>query len=140
MRLLWLGTYERDYTRTRVLLHGLRGLGVEVVECHRPLWELTRHKAGTFLSPAGLPALSQGGSLLGVGVACAWSSAACPGVDAVVAGYPYQPDALPGLGVRARPARAARGRRADLDVGHARGRSRARGRGRWAARSPRSTP
>ena len=94
MRLLWLGTYERDYTRTRVLIAGLRGLGVEVVECHRPLWELTRHKAGTFLSPAGLPALAgRLGSALGV--SCAASSAASAGVDAVVAGYPYQPDALP---------------------------------------------
>ena len=30
MRLLWLGTYERDYTRTRVLMAGLRAEGVEV--------------------------------------------------------------------------------------------------------------
>src|SRR5215212_11887806 len=58
LRLLWLGTYERDYPRTRVLVAGLRELGVEVLECHRPLWELTRHKATTFLSPAGLPALA----------------------------------------------------------------------------------
>ena len=58
MRLLWLGTYERDYTRTRVLMAGLRAEGVEVIECHRPLWELTRHKAGSFLSPTGLPAIA----------------------------------------------------------------------------------
>ncbi len=93
MRLLWLGTYERDYTRTRVLMAGLRGLGVDVVECHRPLWELTRHKAGSFLSPAGLPAVA--GQF-----AAAWASLALEQrrvgrVDAVVAGYPYQPDALP---------------------------------------------
>jgi glycosyltransferase involved in cell wall biosynthesis len=72
---------------------GLRGLGVEVVECHRPLWELTRHKAGSFLSPAGLPAVARQ-------FASAWGSLALEqrrvgGVDAVVAGYPYQPDALP---------------------------------------------
>jgi glycosyltransferase involved in cell wall biosynthesis len=93
MRLLWLGTYERDYTRTRVLMAGLRDLGVDVVECHRPLWELTRHKAGSFLSPRGLPALA--GRL-----AAAWGSLALeqrrvPRVDAIVAGYPYMPDALP---------------------------------------------
>ena len=93
MRLLWLGTYERDYTRTRVLMAGLRDLGVDVVECHRPLWELTRHKAGSFLSPRALPALA--GRL-----AAAWGSLALeqrrvPGIDAIVAGYPYMPDALP---------------------------------------------
>jgi glycosyltransferase involved in cell wall biosynthesis len=93
VRLLWLGTYERDYTRTRVLMAGLRSLGVEVVECHRPLWELTRHKAGSYLSPSGLPALAWQ-------FVSAWTSLALEQrragrVDAVVAGYPYQPDALP---------------------------------------------
>ena len=93
MRLLWLGTYERDYTRTRVLMAGLRGLGVDVVECHRPLWELTRHKAGSFLSPAGLPALT--GQLVSAWLSLALEQRRVRGVDAVVAGYPYQPDALP---------------------------------------------
>ena len=93
MRLLWLGTYERDYTRTRVLMAGLRDEGVEVVECHRPLWELTRHKAGSFLSPAGLPAIA-------ARFAGAWGSLAAEQrragpVDAIVAGYPYMPDTLP---------------------------------------------
>jgi glycosyltransferase involved in cell wall biosynthesis len=88
-----MGTYERDYTRTRVLMAGLRELGVEVLECHRPLWELTRHKAGTFLSPRGLPRIAGR-------FASAWASIAAeqrrlPPVDAVVAGYPHQPDALP---------------------------------------------
>jgi glycosyltransferase involved in cell wall biosynthesis len=92
LRLLWLGTYERDYTRTRVLMAGLRDLGVEVLECHRPLWELTRHKAGSFLSPKRLP-------LIAAQVASAWGSIAVEQrrfgrVDAVVAGYPHQPDAL----------------------------------------------
>jgi len=54
-RLLWLGTYESDYPRTRVLHAGLRELGAEPLACHRPVWELTRHKAGEFLSPRRLP-------------------------------------------------------------------------------------
>jgi glycosyltransferase involved in cell wall biosynthesis len=107
LRLLWLGTYERDYTRTRVLMAGLRELGVDVVECHRPLWELTRHKATSFLSPKGLPRIAGQ-------VASAWGSIAVAqrrvgGVDAVVAGYPHQPDALPAWVF-------ARGRRVPLVV------------------------
>src|SRR5215210_3841942 len=107
LRLLWLGTYERDYTRTRVLMAGLRELGVEVLECHRPLWELTRHKAGSFLSPRGLPRIAGR-------FAFAWGSIAAeqrrlPAVDAVVAGYPHQPDALPAFVF-------ARGRRVPLVV------------------------
>jgi glycosyltransferase involved in cell wall biosynthesis len=105
VRLLWLGTYERDYGRTRVLMAGLRGLGVEVVECHRPLWELTRHKAGSFLSPAGLPAIA--GRFAGAWAGLAVEQRRVRGVDAVVAGYPYQPDALPAWVV-------ARGRRVPL--------------------------
>lgn len=91
LSLMWLGTYERSYSRTRVLVSGLRALGIEVVECHRPLWELTRHKAGTFLSPSRLP-------LTASKFAAAWAFLAIAQrrigpVDAVVAGYPAQPDA-----------------------------------------------
>lgn len=105
LRLLWLGTYERDYTRTRVLMAGLRELGHEVLESHRPLWELTRHKAGSFLSPGRLPAIARQ-------VAGSWASILAEQrrlgrVDAVVAGYPHQPDALPAYVV-------ARGRRVPL--------------------------
>jgi glycosyltransferase involved in cell wall biosynthesis len=90
-RLMWLGTYERSYSRTRVLVSGLRALGVAVEEVHRPLWELTRHKAGGFLSPGRLP-------LTAARFATAWASLAVAQrragpVDVVVAGYPAQPDA-----------------------------------------------
>jgi glycosyltransferase involved in cell wall biosynthesis len=76
-----------------VLVEGLTALGAEVVEHHRPVWEGTRHKAGGFLRPdrlaragvdwgASWVALSRGLGRLGP-------------IDAVVAGYPAQPDALP---------------------------------------------
>jgi glycosyltransferase involved in cell wall biosynthesis len=90
-RLLWLGTYESDYPRTRVLIAGLRELGVEVVECHRPVWELTRHKAGTFLSPARLPATAARFSRAWLGLTR--EQRRIGPVDAVVAGYPAQLDA-----------------------------------------------
>jgi glycosyltransferase involved in cell wall biosynthesis len=91
LRLMWIGTYESDYPRTRVLISGLRALGVEVVECHRPVWELTRHKAGKFLSPSRLPATAGR-------FAAAWAQVASEQrragpVDALVAGYPAQLDA-----------------------------------------------
>ncbi|WP_217914261.1 glycosyltransferase [Miltoncostaea marina] len=88
---MWLGTYERAYPRARVLVEGLRAAGVDVVEHHRPVWERRRHKAG--LGPLAL-----------AGSAARWAgawAALAPGalrerpVDAVVAGYPAQPDAAP---------------------------------------------
>jgi glycosyltransferase involved in cell wall biosynthesis len=101
LTLLWLGTYESDYPRTRVLHTGLRDLGVRVVECHRPVWELTRHKAGDFLSVRRAP-----GTVWRFGSAWAAIAAAqrrAGTVDAVVAGYPAQLDApLAWLAARAR--------------------------------------
>jgi glycosyltransferase involved in cell wall biosynthesis len=90
LRLMWIGTYESDYPRTRVLISGLRELGVEVVECHRPVWELTRHKAGEFLSPSRLPVTAGR-------FATAWAQLALEQrragpVDALVTGYPAQLD------------------------------------------------
>jgi glycosyltransferase involved in cell wall biosynthesis len=90
---MWLGTYERDYPRARVLVRGLREIGVEVVEHHRPVWERQRHKAGAFLRPGPL-------ARAGLGYARAWRGLAHEvarerRVDAVVAGYPAQPDAVP---------------------------------------------
>ncbi len=107
MRLMWLGTYERDYPRGRVLIEGLREDGVEVVECHRPVWERERHKAGAFLRP--LPLARTLGRFAGAWGALAVEGAREPGVNAIVAGYPAQPDALPAWCV-------ARARRVPLAV------------------------
>ncbi len=93
MRLMWLGTYERAYPRARVLVRGLRELGVEVVERQRPVWERERHKAGAFLRP--VPLLRASGRFAAAWGALALEGAREPGVTAVVAGYPAQPDALP---------------------------------------------
>ena len=93
MRVMWLGTYERAYPRTRVLVEGLRHLGVEVVEHQRPLWERREHKTGGFLRPGPLVRA-------GLGYLAAWAvlpvaAARGPRPDVVVAGYPAQPDAVP---------------------------------------------
>lgn len=93
MRLLWIGTYERDYPRGRVLRAGLRELGHEVVQCHRPVWERTTHKAGSFLK---LPSLAGSGARYAAGWAGMLREERAAGpADVVVAGYPAQPDALP---------------------------------------------
>lgn len=104
----WVGTYESGYPRTRVLVEGLRAHGVQVTEAHRPVWERTRHKAGAFLGPAGLvrAGAQYAGAWAGIAVQEARSRG---GVDAVVAGYPAQPDAVPAWLV-------ARARRAPLVV------------------------
>ncbi|MHB0858939.1 MAG: glycosyltransferase family 4 protein [Anaerolineae bacterium] len=44
MRVCYWGTYDADYVRNRVIIQGLRANGVEVVECHSPLWSGTADK------------------------------------------------------------------------------------------------
>lgn len=93
MRVMWLGTYERDYPRTRVLIDGLSARGVEVVECHRPVWERQTHKAGGFLRPMSL--IAAGLRMVGAWTSLSLEAARRGPVDAVVAGYLAQPDAVP---------------------------------------------
>lgn len=47
MRICYFGTYDRGYSRNRILIEGLRRNGVEVVECHVPLWQGTDDKVST---------------------------------------------------------------------------------------------
>lgn len=44
MRVLYWGTYDATYVRNRVIIDGLRQNGVDVVECHVPLWKGTADK------------------------------------------------------------------------------------------------
>ena len=44
MRVLYFGTYERDYPRNAEVIACLRHAGVEVTEWHSPVWEKQRHK------------------------------------------------------------------------------------------------
>jgi glycosyltransferase involved in cell wall biosynthesis len=43
MRILYFGTYERDYPRNAQVIAALRGAGVEVSERHVPVWERGTH-------------------------------------------------------------------------------------------------
>jgi glycosyltransferase involved in cell wall biosynthesis len=42
VRVLYFGTYERDYPRNVQVISCLRGAGVEVIERHAPVWEHSR--------------------------------------------------------------------------------------------------
>ena len=44
VRVLYFGTYERDYPRNAQVISCLRGAGVEVAERHVPVWEGREHK------------------------------------------------------------------------------------------------
>ena len=44
MRVLYFGTYERQYPRNAQVISGLRTAGVEVVERHVSVWDDQRHK------------------------------------------------------------------------------------------------
>jgi glycosyltransferase involved in cell wall biosynthesis len=43
LRVLYFGTYERDYPRNAQVISCLRGAGVEVLERHAPVWERSRN-------------------------------------------------------------------------------------------------
>jgi len=38
LRVCYFGTYRDEYSRNQIMIEGLRRVGVEVVECHVPLW------------------------------------------------------------------------------------------------------
>ncbi len=38
LRVCYFGTYRQEYSRNQILIEGLRQSGVEVIECHEPLW------------------------------------------------------------------------------------------------------
>lgn len=38
LRVCYFGTYRANYSRNRIMIEGLRRNGVEVIECHEPLW------------------------------------------------------------------------------------------------------
>jgi glycosyltransferase involved in cell wall biosynthesis len=44
LRVLYFGTYDKNYARNRIMIEGLRKIGAEVCECHVPLWQTTSDK------------------------------------------------------------------------------------------------
>jgi glycosyltransferase involved in cell wall biosynthesis/2-polyprenyl-3-methyl-5-hydroxy-6-metoxy-1,4-benzoquinol methylase len=54
LRVCYFGTYEREYPRNALLIDGLRKAGVDVIECHEPVWEKQRDKSGAYRGFAAL--------------------------------------------------------------------------------------
>ena len=82
MRVVYFGTYERDYPRNAQVISALRGAGVEVVERHEPVWE-GRHGWSAGAATAARLALAQARLL---------ARRPREPFDAVLVGYPGHPD------------------------------------------------
>lgn len=56
MRVCYFGTYRANYSRNQIMIEGLRRAGVEVIECHVPLWhgiqDRVQAASGGWLRPA----------------------------------------------------------------------------------------
>lgn len=44
MKVCYWGTYDKEYPRNKTIILGLRKNGVEVIECHEPIWKSTQEK------------------------------------------------------------------------------------------------
>ena len=64
VRVLYFGTYERDYPRNAQVISCLRGAGVEVIERHASVWERRRHKWSLGLGAAVRVGLAEAALLL----------------------------------------------------------------------------
>jgi glycosyltransferase involved in cell wall biosynthesis len=82
LRVLYFGTYERDYPRNAQVISCLRRAGVEVLERHVPVWEGREHKFAAGMSQAARLAVAQARLLRPVP----------RGLDALIVGYPGQFD------------------------------------------------
>ncbi|MEO5574725.1 MAG: glycosyltransferase, partial [Gaiellaceae bacterium] len=65
MRVLYFGTYERDYPRNAQVISCLRGAGVDVVERHVSVWDGRRHKWSLGAGAAARLAAAEARLLLG---------------------------------------------------------------------------
>ena len=79
MRILYFGTYERDYPRNAQVISCLRGAGAEVIERHAGVWERRRHKWSVGLGAAARVGIAEARLLLG---------SRRERFDAVIVGYP----------------------------------------------------
>jgi glycosyltransferase involved in cell wall biosynthesis len=78
LRILYFGTYERDYPRNAQVISCLRRVGVEVRERHEPVWDGRRSSWRAGVSDAGRLALAEARLL----------RATRERFDAVIVGYP----------------------------------------------------
>jgi len=84
VRVLYVGTYERDYPRNAQVISCLRRAGVDVHEHHVGVWEGRRHKWS--LGPLALPRVGVAQARLLAGIR------RLPTFDVAIVGYPGQLD------------------------------------------------
>ena len=84
MRVLYFGTYERDYPRNSQVISCLRRAGVDVEERHVSIWEGQRHKLS--LGMRGIARIAPAEARLAAG--------RTPDADALIVGYPGHADVL----------------------------------------------
>ncbi len=86
MKVVYFGTYRTEYSRNRIMIAGLRGAGVEVIECHEPLWgeseDRVRAVSGEWLS------LTFFYRVLRAYIRLAWRGIKLPQYDVLICGYP----------------------------------------------------
>jgi glycosyltransferase involved in cell wall biosynthesis len=86
----YFGTYRAEYSRNQIMIQGLRRSGVQVIECHAPLWtgieDRVQAASGGWLRPGFLRRVfSAYGQLIR-------QHARIPDYDVLVVGYPGQLD------------------------------------------------
>jgi len=93
LRVCYFGTYRANYSRNQIMIAALRAAGVEVIECHVPLWsgveDRVRVASGHWASGAFLKRLISAYSRL---LAKYLALAKNDDYDIMVVGYPGQMD------------------------------------------------
>jgi len=93
VRVCYWGTYDQAYPRNRIIISGLRQNGIEVIECHLPVWKDTQHKVNRAFS-----------SWMDVRTIVRWGSAylglllrglRLKGIDCFIVGYSGHFDVFP---------------------------------------------
>jgi hypothetical protein len=79
LRVLYFGTYQRDYPRNAQVISCLRGAGAEVIERHASVWERRRHNWSAGFGAAGRVGVAEARLLFG---------SRHERFDAVIVGYP----------------------------------------------------
>jgi glycosyltransferase involved in cell wall biosynthesis len=85
LRVCFFGTYDSTYPGNSVLIAGLRRNGVEVVECHVPLWQNTPVKEARYFTPWSM--LRLGARFIVASVQLLIRAARTPPCSVVVAGF-----------------------------------------------------
>ena len=94
MRVCYWGTYDREYSRNRIIIGALKQNGVQVIEYNYRIWKGTSHKLRTV----------RGSLLMQMGIVLNYLKAYSilifryfrgESVDAIIVGYSGHPDVLP---------------------------------------------